>query len=192
MIRWIPTGAAFLCLCGVIAAPEIASQLSDPYVRASADVPRKQEIAQDGRVKHHPFDSANAIERGRYLVKIGGCNDCHTPGYLEKAGDVPEDRWLIGAPLGFNGPWGTTYPANLRRLLHTMREDEWVEYASTIKTRPPMPWFNLSAMNEADLRAMYRYVRSLPANDSSVPDYVPPGSHPQTPYIVFVPQMPKP
>ena len=40
--------------------------------------------------------AAESIQRGRYLVKIGGCNDCHTPGYLAKAGEVPEDRWLIG------------------------------------------------------------------------------------------------
>src|SRR5262245_11736134 len=82
---------------------------------------------------------ADSIERGRYLVKIGGCNDCHTPDYLTKAGDVPEDRWLVGDSLGFSGPWGTTYPANLRRLLRTMDEDDWVEFARTIEMRPPMP-----------------------------------------------------
>ena len=26
------------------------------------------------------------IERGRYLVKIAGCNDCHTAGYPEAGG----------------------------------------------------------------------------------------------------------
>lgn len=25
------------------------------------------------------------IERGRYLVKTTGCNDCHTPGYAQRA-----------------------------------------------------------------------------------------------------------
>ena len=25
-------------------------------------------------------------ERGRYLIKIAGCNDCHTAGYAEAAG----------------------------------------------------------------------------------------------------------
>ncbi|AZO68313.1 cytochrome c [Mesorhizobium mediterraneum] len=135
--------------------------------------------------------AADSIEHGRYLVKIGGCNDCHTPGYLEKAGNVPEDRWLIGGSLGFNGPWGTTYPTNLRYLLRTMDEDDWVQLARTIETRPPMPWFNLRAMTEADLRAIHRYVLSLPADDTPVPDYVPPDRPPKTPHIVFVPQAPK-
>jgi mono/diheme cytochrome c family protein len=147
--------------------------------------------------KHHQdgADAATAtdpIQRGRYLVKIGGCNDCHTPGYLAKAGDVPQDQWLIGDSLGFNGPWGTTYPTNLRRLLRTMDEDDWVQFARVIKTRPPMPWFNLRAMAEADLRAIHRYVLSLPADDTPVPDYVPPERQPATPHIVFVPQAPKP
>ncbi|TIM60269.1 MAG: cytochrome c, partial [Mesorhizobium sp.] len=97
-------------------------------------------------------------------MKIGGCNDCHTPNYLETAGNVPEDRWLIGDSLGFNGQWGTTYPTNLRQLLRTMGEDDWVRSARTIETRPPMPWFNLRAMTEADLRAIHRYVLSLPAD----------------------------
>jgi mono/diheme cytochrome c family protein len=136
--------------------------------------------------------STDSMERGRYLVKIGGCNDCHTPGYLEKAGDVPEDRWLIGDSLGFNGPWGTTYPTNLRRLLRTMDADAWVEFARTVETRPPMPWFNLRAMADADLRAIHRYVLSLPADDNPVPDYVPPDRLPKTPHIVFVPRPPKP
>ena len=30
------------------------------------------------------------VQRGRYLVKIAGCNDCHTPGYAMSGGKVPE------------------------------------------------------------------------------------------------------
>ena len=33
-------------------------------------------------------------ERGRSAVVIGGCNDCHTDGYLQTEGDVPEEQWL--------------------------------------------------------------------------------------------------
>jgi mono/diheme cytochrome c family protein len=29
------------------------------------------------------------VERGRYLVKIAGCNDCHTAGYTQANGAVP-------------------------------------------------------------------------------------------------------
>ena len=41
--------------------------------------------------------AAQTLERGRYLVVIGGCNDCHTAGYPEQGGKVPEGEWLKGA-----------------------------------------------------------------------------------------------
>lgn len=44
-------------------------------------------------------------ERGKYLVLIGGCNDCHTPGFIESDGKGPaESEWLTGSPVGFRGP----------------------------------------------------------------------------------------
>ena len=46
--------------------------------------------------------------RGKYLVQIAGCNDCHTPGFMQKGFDVPESDWLVGVPVGWRGPWGTT------------------------------------------------------------------------------------
>ncbi len=50
------------------------------------------------------------IERGRYLVKTTGCNDCHTPRYAQRGDNVAEKDWLIGDTMGWHGPWGTTYP----------------------------------------------------------------------------------
>lgn len=49
-------------------------------------------------------------ERGRYLLKKSGCNDCHTPGYAQSGGAVPEKDWLTGDSLGWRGPRGTTHP----------------------------------------------------------------------------------
>jgi mono/diheme cytochrome c family protein len=54
------------------------------------------------------------VERGRYIVKIADCNGCHTTGYAASGGEVPEADWLLGDQVGFSGPWGTTYPPNLR------------------------------------------------------------------------------
>lgn len=56
--------------------------------------------------------SRRLVERGRYLVRIAGRNDCHTPGYAERGGDVPEAQWLVGDALGWRGPSGTTYAAD--------------------------------------------------------------------------------
>jgi mono/diheme cytochrome c family protein len=130
---------------------------------------------------------ATDVDRGRYLVRIGGCNDCHTAGYPEAAGKLPEAQWLTGSPVGFQGPWGTTYPANLRLALAPMSEAQWLARARS-EMRPPMPWFNLRDMTDDDLRAIYRYVRSLGAAGQPAPEYAAPGQKVGTPYIVFEPQ----
>ena len=100
------------------------------------------------------------VERGRYLVTISGCNDCHTAGYLEQGGATPESQWLTGSPVGYQGPWGTTYAANLRLVAGRMTEAEWVAHARKERL-PPMPWFNVKAMSDTDLKAVYAFIRSL-------------------------------
>lgn len=127
------------------------------------------------------------IERGRVLTVIGGCHDCHTPGYPEAAGKVPQAEWLTGNVVGFQGPWGTSYPANLRLKVQDMTEKEWL-----MRTRqpmlPPMPWFNLRDSSDKDLIAMYRYMRSLGTAGQPAPAAAAPGVMVSTPYFEFVPK----
>ncbi len=123
------------------------------------------------------------IARGKYLVEIGGCNDCHTAGYAPSGGKVPEAQWLAGDQLGFKGPWGTTYPINLREYLSNISEKDWVTRAKALQARPPMPFWALNAMTEEDLSALYAFVKSLGPASNAVPAYVPPGEEPKTPYI---------
>lgn len=125
------------------------------------------------------------IERGRYLVTVSGCNDCHTPQYALNGGKTPETQWLTGDTLGWRGPWGTTYATNLRLYFAALSEDEWVRRAKTLTARPPMPWFNVRAMAEADLRSLYRYVRSLGAPGRPAPAYVAPDREPVGPVVLF-------
>lgn len=130
---------------------------------------------------------AKSIERGRYLVRVSGCNDCHTPGYLQGEGQVPEATWLTGSSVGFKGPWGTTYPTNLRRAVAGMNETEWLERVRQ-PMRPPMPWFNLSAMTDSDLIALYRFISHLGDAGDPAPVAAAPGVEVDTPYFDFVPK----
>ncbi|HUW76729.1 MAG TPA: cytochrome C [Gallionella sp.] len=134
-----------------------------------------------------PFKNKAELERGHYLVKIGGCNDCHTPGYPQSGGKIPESDWLTGNPVAFEGPWGATYPSNLRLKIQSMTESEWLVQARK-KARPPMPWFTLAAMSGKDLKAIYQYIHSLGAKGQPMPDYVSPGQAINTPYIEFFPK----
>ena len=86
-----------------------------------------------------PPTAEEMVERGRYLVSVGGCNDCHTPKVFSGGGTgLDESRLLSGHPadleipefsfedvgpgqwLLFNehltaavGPWGVSFSANL-------------------------------------------------------------------------------
>ena len=78
------------------------------------------------------------VERGQYLVTVGGCNDCHTPLKMGQKGPEPDisrmlsghpdsfpiasgiapasDRWMMTAAASgtaFSGPWGVSFAANL-------------------------------------------------------------------------------
>jgi mono/diheme cytochrome c family protein len=79
----------------------------------------------------------SAVERGRYLVTVGGCNDCHTPFIMTERGPEPDPSrtlsghpesvrmpppprlaepwgWMAGATnTAFAGPWGVSYAFNL-------------------------------------------------------------------------------
>jgi mono/diheme cytochrome c family protein len=92
---------------------------------------------------------------------------------------------LKGDALGWNGPWGTTYAPNLRLSLSRMSEVQWVIFAKALRSRPPMPSFNLNKMRDEDLQAVYAYVRQLQPTGEPAPTYLPPGEIPQGPYVVF-------
>jgi len=81
---------------------------------------------------------ADKTARGRYLVTVAGCNDCHTPWKIGPAGPEPDmSRMLSGHPeqmelppppqlpagpwvvtaaatnTAWSGPWGVSFTANL-------------------------------------------------------------------------------
>ncbi len=52
------------------------------------------------------------VERGKYLVTLGSCTDCHTPGYF--LGKPDRTRHLGGSDVGFEIPGsGVFYGPNL-------------------------------------------------------------------------------
>jgi hypothetical protein len=139
-----------------------------------------------------PAVEAESMEKaGEYLTIVGSCNDCHTQGWAETKGKIaPADRFA-GLDVGFRGEWGTSYGKNLRTITQRQSEDHWVE---TLKTadggdgKPPMPWWNTAMMNDRDLRAMYRYIKSLGPNPKGVPRSLPPGKEPTGKYMWVTPK----
>jgi mono/diheme cytochrome c family protein len=144
-------------------------------------------VGGDAIAQQKPATKVSAeAARGRYLVQVTGCNDCHTPGYTASGGKVEERLWLTGDRLGWRGPWGTTYPSNLRLLVKEMTADQFMQHARR-ELRPPMPWFNLRDMSDRDVKAIHAYLKHLGPAGQPAPLYVPPDQTPSGPFVQFPP-----
>lgn len=135
------------------------------------------------------------VARGKYLVTVMGCNDCHTPGTFYGAPDMK--RFLAGSEMGWAGPWGTVYAANLTSDPQTgLGKWSEAEIAKTIRTgnrpdgrqlAPVMPWMNFASLTDADALAIAAYLKTLPPVTHAVPAPVAPGETPKGPVLVFPP-----
>lgn len=128
------------------------------------------------------------VARGRYLVGFGSCNDCHTPHWRESDGTVPTSQWMTGTNLGYRGPWGTSYAANVRLEFQRISEDQWLFMVNSRAGHWPMVWHDLRELDLKDRRAIYRFIRSLGPRGTQAPADLPPGIEPKTPYVWIVPR----
>ncbi|HET9819968.1 MAG TPA: cytochrome C [Rhodanobacteraceae bacterium] len=133
-----------------------------------------------------PGATRQSIKHGEFLVGYGGCNDCHTPGWGEHGGHAPRNLLLTGGGFNFQGPWGTTYPVNLRLYMQKLTLQQWIEKARSMKSRPAMPWWTFRYLSDKDLGDMYAYIRSLGPAGNPAHDYVPPGQAAPAPYLKLV------
>ncbi|HEV7228017.1 cytochrome C [Brevundimonas sp.] len=166
-MRRFLTTLAGLGAVGAVAACGAAEETTATVTADAGDLPR--------------VIAAGDVEAGRYLVRVGGCNDCHTPRYAATNGaEPPEAEWLKGSNEPHTGSWGVSYGKNLRLTTQRLTEDEWVRLMDEGTSLPPMPWPSVRAMSEADRRAIYRYIRQLPGDvGQPSPESVPSGATPQ-------------
>ena len=156
---------------------------ASPEVEAAAPAQEVSDGWRDPSPDGLPTTTAGSPEEvGRYIAVVALCNDCHTPNWLP-AGDVPEDQWLTGSPVGYEGPWGVTFPSNLRLSAQDRTEDEWVEMLQTRSARDPMPWIAVNQMSESDSRAFYRFLRSLGPAGDRMPNAIMAGQTITEPYV---------
>ena len=136
------------------------------------------------------------VVRGRYLVTIMSCNDCHTPGYFYGAADTM--RKLSGSDLGWVGPWGVVHARNITpdsaTGIGTWTKEQIVTALRTGNTpsgwqlAPIMPWMNYSSiLDEEDAMAIASYLKSLPPITHNNLDRIPPDQKPTGANVVFPP-----
>jgi mono/diheme cytochrome c family protein len=129
------------------------------------------------------------VERGRYLVGITGCHDCHSPKVKGMEPDMA--RALSGRPsttplptaakeevhssldlTAWQGPWGFSVASNLTPDTATGLGARYNEasFIATMRTgkkpngtpiMPPMPSDVYKNMTDDDLKAIFAYLRTL-------------------------------
>jgi mono/diheme cytochrome c family protein len=120
------------------------------------------------------------VARGRYLVGIAGCSDCHTPGGMLGSPDM--NRYLGGSDVGFSIPTqGVFVGQNLTPDKETGL-GQWtdVEIVTAIRKgkRPDgselsgvMPWESFSRLTDEDALAIAAFLRSLPPVSNKVTSF---------------------
>lgn len=164
-----------------------ATRIAAACLSAAALAGCDRSLARVAPAAEPHIQAPDPVAAGRYLVVVGGCNDCHTPGWTTSGGDVPEAKWLTGTDVGWRGPWGVTYPPNLRLLADRLSEDEFVTLLRTRKQRPPMPWMNVNRLSPADARALYAYLKAAGPAGQPAPAALDPGVEPVGPYVTMAP-----
>jgi mono/diheme cytochrome c family protein len=112
-----------------------------------------------------PPDLSTAARRGEYLVTIGGCDPCHTPRKKGKA--VPGLEF--GGGTSFKGPWGEVASTNITSDATGMSyydETLFVQamragYVKARELKSIMPWWSYGGLTDADLKAIFAFLRTL-------------------------------
>ena len=89
------------------------------------------------------------------------------------------------------GPWGVTFSANLtsdnetgigtwqpEMFIRAIKTGKHLGVAEGRPIFPPMPWQSIARLSDEDLKAMFIYLKSLPAIKNRVPDPLPPNMIP--------------
>lgn len=102
----------------------------------------------------------------------------------------PTGPWLVSAAAtntAWAGPWGVSFTANLTPDEETGL-GRWTaeDFIAALRNGrhqgrgrellPPMPFAAIRTLSDVDLRAMFAYLRSIPALENRVPEPLPPAT----------------
>ncbi len=122
--------------------------------------------------------ASDRLQWGKYLVTLGGCNDCHTPRL--KTGPIAGMELSGGGTM--KGAWGEAAPANLTPDASGISYYDEALFIRTLRTgyvgaRPLssiMPFEVYKNLTDDDLKAIYAYLRSMPPVKHTVDNSLPP------------------
>lgn len=142
------------------------------------------------------------VLRGKKLVEVVGCHDCHTPKVFSgEETSLDNERLLSGHPPESNPPnidpqkiseenwlvtnnhftafasnWGISFAPNLtpdnETGIGTWTEDMFVANMTSGKHRPPMPVFTITGLEEEDLKIIFNYLKTITPIKNEVPKHI--------------------
>jgi mono/diheme cytochrome c family protein len=187
--------AGALLSSGVVACARSVRAGGSPSASAPATASTASTTVAATPLAGGPGPLPNAVARGKWLVTVLGCNDCHTPrlpeGRLDPAyllaghkTDDPYPAWndslfrkgfgmlVSTSGTAFAGPWGVTFARNLTPDKTTgiggWNEEAFINVLREGTLKPPMP-LAYGQLADSDLKAMYAYLASLPPVKNLVP-----------------------
>lgn len=97
--------------------------------------------------------------------------------------NVLKQGWVLFVPdlTSASGPWGVSFSANItsdqtgignwteENFFRALKEGKYKGIANSRSLLPPMPWQNFANVTDEDIRALYMYLKSVPAVSNVVP-----------------------
>jgi len=130
-----------------------------------------------------PANRADPVAYGRYLTTAGGCRFCHSP--VENDGSPVKGKEFSGGHEFELSPGARVVTANLtpdrETGIGTWSESDWIEKFAQYKNyaangspavepnmNTVMPWLAYSNLEPGDLRAIFAYLKTVPAVKNAV------------------------
>src|SRR5262252_7401927 len=118
------------------------------------------------------------VARGKYLVELAGCTDCHTPGHFLGKPDM--SRFLGGSDIGFEVPGLGIFTGPNLTPDNDTGLGRWTsaQMVTGMQTgvrpdgrvlAPVMPWRAYAGLTKPDVNAIVEFLRSLPPVGNKVP-----------------------
>ncbi len=176
--KWVAAGGALAA--GLIAA---STDAAPKQGASSAPIKRGEYLVTVGGCNdcHTPWKMGpNGPENDRSRLLSGHPQDLT----MGSPPTLPPGPWVnnvAGTFTAWAGPWGVSFTANLtpdpetglgkwtlQNFVEAMRSGRHMGRGRHIL--PPMPWANYAKMTDADLKATFAYLQSIPPIKNRVPD----------------------
>lgn len=156
-------------LASVIVYLRSLSPVRNPLPQSEVVFPVNYIIRNDPQPITSPVaepDISDPVKRGRFLVNLTGCTDCHTP---VDSHHVPIPALEFSGGQVLQAPWGTVASANLTPDPSGIPYYDQAMFIKAMRTgavgtrqlNKTMPWSALGRMTDKDLSAMFAYLKTL-------------------------------